>query len=512
MAATQTLSHASALSQIPKSGVVTLTGFGIKVGMQSGHLSIEDGLGPERRHFLLPRIGHRLKRLVCISEDGFVTLSALTWLSDIGAAFVMLDRFGKVRIVTGPTSTADVRLRRAQGLALQNGAGLIICRELIQAKLEGQERVLREHSKDPIAADTIRKLRILDLLKAETFDRIRFVESQAAVSYFSSLRDVQVLWPKADLRRIPQHWRTVGARQSPLSSGPRLAVTPFHAVLNFCFALLESETRLAVTSLGLDGCVGLGLHTDTPNRDSLAFDVLEPVRPEIETWLLAWIGREPLRKSDFFETSTGNCRLTSHLCARLCETAPAWGRLVAPWAEKVARMLLDNSTAAKGARQIPTHLTQQHRREVHGHLELPRVSAPAVQKVCRVCGVILSGRQRNRCALCGVGVSRDNMIELARKGRVAAKAPESRARMSASQARQNKARRGWLPSSLPEWLTQSSYREMILPRLSGITVPVLAQTLDVSEPYAAKVRKGQYVPHPLHWQSLAALVGVTGPS
>lgn len=511
MAATQTLSHASSLSQIPKSGVLTLSGFGIRISMQSGHLSLEDGLGPDRRRFLLPKIGHRLKRVVCISDDGFVTLTALTWLSDIGAAFVMLDRFGKVRIVTGPTSTADVRLRRTQGLALQNGAGLVICRELIQAKLDGQERVVREQLKDSIATDTIQKLRTLDLPNAETFDRIRFVESQAAVSYFSSLRDVQVLWPKADLRRIPEHWRTVGARQSPLSSGPRLAVTPFHAILNFCFALLESETRLAVTALGLDACMGLGLHADTPNRDSLAFDVLEPVRPEIESWLLAWIERDPLRKSDFFETSTGNCRLTSHLCARLCETAPAWGRLVAPWAERVARMLLDNSTESKGARRIPTHLTQQHRRVVHGHLELPKVTAPAVQRVCRVCGAILSGRQRNRCALCGVGVSRANMIKLARRGRIAAKSPESRARMSASQARQNKARRGWLPSSLPAWLTQSSYREMILPRLSEITVPVLAQTLDVSEPYAATVRKGIHVPHPMHWQSLATLVGVTAP-
>jgi len=174
----------------------------------------------------------------------------------------------------------------------------------------------------------------------------------------------------------------------------------------------------------------------------------------------------------------------------------------------VARTLAGTTSASKSAGRAPTPLTQQHRREVHGNFELPKVAAPAVQRVCRVCGAILSGRQRNRCALCGVSISRANMIELARKGRMAAKSVESRARMSASQVRQNKARRGWLPSSLPSWLTQSSYQEMILPRLSGITVPVLARTLDVSEPYAAKVRKGQYVPHPMHWEALARLVGI----
>jgi len=88
-------------------------------------------------------------------------------------------------------------------------------------------------------------------------------------------------------------------------------------------------------------------------------------------------------------------------------------------------------------------------------------------------------------------------------------AEKSRARMSASQKRQQAARWGWLPSSLPPWLTQSSYREMILPRLAQITVPTIARTLNVSEPYAAKVRKGQYVPHPMHWQALAKLVGVS---
>src|SRR5271169_4955072 len=83
-------------SPIGKSGVLTLTGFGIKVRMQSGHLEIEDGIGPERRKVRLARIGHGLKRLVCISEDGFTTLSALKWVADVGASFVMLDRTGKI--------------------------------------------------------------------------------------------------------------------------------------------------------------------------------------------------------------------------------------------------------------------------------------------------------------------------------------------------------------------------------------------------------------------------------
>src|ERR1700686_587859 len=86
----------SGKSPIPKSGVLTLHGFGIRIRIQSGHLEIEDGIGPDRRKIRLARVGHGLKRLVCISEDGFTTLSALKWLSDVGASFVMLNRNGRL--------------------------------------------------------------------------------------------------------------------------------------------------------------------------------------------------------------------------------------------------------------------------------------------------------------------------------------------------------------------------------------------------------------------------------
>src|ERR1700732_1662012 len=119
MAASSTLPqhNSSRKSPVNRSGVLTLTGYGIKVRMQSGHLEIEDGIGPERRKIRLARIGHGLKRLVCISEDGFTSLSALKWLADVGASFVMLNRTGKVLFVTGPIASSDVRLRRAQALA-----------------------------------------------------------------------------------------------------------------------------------------------------------------------------------------------------------------------------------------------------------------------------------------------------------------------------------------------------------------------------------------------------------
>jgi CRISPR-associated protein Cas1 len=330
--------------------------------VHSGHIEIEDGVGMNRRKIRLARVGHNLRRVVCISEDGFATLSALKWLADVGASLVVLNRNGKVLFVTGPTAPSDVRLRRAQALALGNGVGLKLSRALIDAKLQGQERFLREQLNDRVTADVIASFRER-LPAAETFEMIRTLEAHAAVSYFGAWRSIPVLWPRGDSRRIPNHWCSVGVRQSPLSGGPRLATTPVHAILNYCFALLESESRLALSALGLDPGMGLGLHTDTPNRDSLALDVLEPVRPMVESWLFDWITREPLRRVDFFETATGNCRLMSHLCAKLCETTQVWRKLVVPWAEYVAQELWSSIPGAS-TRLLATRLTQRTRREI----------------------------------------------------------------------------------------------------------------------------------------------------
>ena len=270
-------------SPINKTGALTIHGFGVRVRMQAGHLEIEDGIGQERRKIRLARVGHRLRRLVCVSEDGFVTLSAMRWLADQDAAFVMLDRNGKVLNVCGPVSPSDARLKRSQALAHQNGKALEISRELIRAKLAGHEQVVREQLKDPAASELIARLRER-LANAESLDTIRYLEAQAAATYWNAWSEVPVLFPRQDAKRVPDHWLRFGTRHSPLTGQPRLAVNPPNAILNYSFALAESECRLALASCGLDPCMGF-IHADTPYRDSLALDVLETIRPSIESMI-----------------------------------------------------------------------------------------------------------------------------------------------------------------------------------------------------------------------------------
>jgi CRISPR-associated endonuclease Cas1 len=278
MAASSTLPQdfVSHKSSIGRHGVLTLTGFGVKILMQAGHLEIEDGIGPERRRIRLARIGHNLKRLVCISEDGFVTLAALKWISCVGASFVMLNRNGKVLFATGPNAPSDVRLRRAQAIARTTGTALRIARELIDQKLAGQEQVARYKLAIPECADKIHCYRS-ELAEADDLDRVRLIESRAAGLYWSVFRTVPIIFSTKDQSRLPLHWRVFGTRVSPLTGSPRLAVNPANTILNYVYSLLESEARLAAAALGLDPGLGV-LHVDTRARDSLACDLMEPVR------------------------------------------------------------------------------------------------------------------------------------------------------------------------------------------------------------------------------------------
>jgi len=508
MAASSTVPNhdGSRKSWIGKTGVLTLAGFGISVRMQRGHLEIEDGVGSQRRKIRLARVGHGLKRLVLVGSDGFVSLAALRWLTDQDAAFVMLERNGKTLCVTGPVGSSDAKLRRAQALAIGNGMGLEICRRLIEAKLQGQEKVLREHLNRQATADTIARFRN-QLSSTESFDVIRNLEAISASAYFREWRDLPVAWPTVDLQRIPAHWRFVGSRQSQLTGGPRLAVTPVHAILNYCFALLHAQTRLAISALGLDPGLGLGLHTDTADRDSLAFDVLEPVRPQVEAWLLDWIAKEPLRRADFFETGTGNCRLMSQICSKLSGTALTWGKLVAPWAEYVARTLwAGGKSRHTGNSGPPTRLTQQRRTEAKGKVWTSKAEPPKADHLCRGCGKTISN-ESTQCAGCAVEPATKRLISAASLGRVAARTPEARAKHGATRRRHAKACSEWDASTQPAWLTSKVFSQQIQPLLGSVQTSVIRSRISVSGWYAGRIRQG-YLPHPRHWLTLAELVGV----
>jgi len=120
---------------------------------------------------------------------------------------------------------------------------------------------------------------------------------------------------------------------SPLTSSPRLAVNPPNAVLNSLYAILESEARLAISELDLDPGIGF-LHSDTRTRDNLACDLMEPIRSQMDAYLLNWLRRPPMRRKWSYEGRDASCRLSGEFASELSVTSETWRRALGPFAEE----------------------------------------------------------------------------------------------------------------------------------------------------------------------------------
>src|SRR6516165_432637 len=210
MAATQTVPQSPRDRNFtlitPRQGVVTLFGYGIRAQVERGHLILEDGIAQNRLYGRFPRVGHGLKRLVVIGSDGIISLAALRWLADQNASFVMLERDGSVLATTGPVRPSDARLRRAQALAGSNGTAVQLAIELITKKLAGQERVARERLNNLLVAESIAKLRS-DLQLVRRLEAVLSIEASAALAYWSAWSNLEIQYPRIDLRRVPDHWQ-----------------------------------------------------------------------------------------------------------------------------------------------------------------------------------------------------------------------------------------------------------------------------------------------------------------
>jgi hypothetical protein len=136
-------------------------------------------------------------------------------------------------------------------------------------------------------------------------------------------------------------------------------------------------------------------------------------------------------------------------------------------------------------------------------------SKSTVLAMCGICCAAINPGNKY-CKACAPAVSRENLIEAAKDGRVATVSAKAQALRSATQRRQAAALKSWNPADKPEWLDEKVYRDRIQPRLASITIPMILSTLDVSEPYFANIRAGRCIPHPRHWLPLARLAGLNG--
>ena len=180
---------------------------------------------------------------------------------------------------------------------------------------------------------------------------------------------------------------------------------------------------VSAAALGLDPGLGV-LHVVSRTRDSLACDLMEPARPMVDAYLLDWLRRGLLRREWFFEQHDGNCRLMGQFAQQLSATAKTWGDVVAPHAERCAKILWSTVAGASDKRFNATSLTQNRRRAAkHALTTLISNPLPGTPIICRQCGKPIK-RGTELCSTCSNAHSRESLLKAAQKGRIAAQQPQ----------------------------------------------------------------------------------------
>ncbi|HEU5215282.1 MAG TPA: CRISPR-associated endonuclease Cas1 [Gaiellaceae bacterium] len=509
-----TLSH-----PLRRAGVRVASGFGIKVFVQRGHLVVEDGLGRDRRRRVFNRATHGIARLVVIGSDGFISLEAVCWLHRLGVALIHLDRDGNI-LATSVPNGGDVRLRRLQALAGGSQTGLEIARMVLQAKLDGQAQTLELLDADEAARGGIVRATAA-LAEARTLDQLVWAERDAALAYWNVWESLAVRFGRADERQVPEHWLRFGQRGSLLTSSPRLAINPANAILNYLYAILEAETRLACLTVGLDPGLGI-VHVDYRSRDSLALDLMEAARPAVDAYLLELLKERNFTRRDFAETARGVCRVNPPLSHELAETAPRWAEAIAPVAEAVAHEL----ARTKGSRikKVSTPLTGSNRSARYPHSRRrtsKSASAPKQRPMpdCKRCGQPVPRRSRTYCDDCLPHYQREQYekafhgsgLSAIESKRAANADPTHGAKAASARAATNVQRK----REVREWdeahgklIDLSAFQRDILPLIQGVPLSRLQKATGLSLRYVSLIRRGERTPHPRHWGTLLAAAEV----
>lgn len=502
---------------------LVVDGYGVSLNTRHGALVVVDGLGSQRRQRLLSRAERVVRRIVILADAGTFSLDAIRWCSDTGIAVSQVDREGRLLLVAGAPGLDDARLRRAQAAAAGSSLGLTIARGLLHAKLSGQASVLASTVDAPSAAELVDGWR-RRLHGAPTVVELRDAEAQASNVYFGAWAGrVRCRFAERDRDKVPAHWSDpFSVRRSPIAGGkaPRSAATPVNALLNYGYTLAEVECRLALLTVGLDPGLGV-VHSDKRDRDSLALDLLEPLRPVVEQRVLELLAVRYFRADDFHETRQGVCRVLEPVTHALADLMPIFAAAAGPLAEGLAHAFAESSP---GDIPLTTPLSQSRRRTARAaRRPALAVAVPAVGPTpmgsCRGCGTPLYAKHRQFCTSCWP-VHRNALFatsaQAARGNRQAAgtnpsQTPEARQRRHRTLVATKAAEASWVANGGTAEISDQQLHQEVIPSLARVTLRQIEEATGLSNASASRIRRGLMTPHPRHWSRLAAL-GVSSPS
>ncbi len=264
---------------------------GSSLSLRDGRIRIALPDGARPQHIPLPMVER-----VVVTAAVDLHSSLLAALSEAGIALLILSpRDHRRTAIVTPPHGRDHALRLAQYQAACNPVRAArIAAVLVRMKLHSQRRTLLGFTATaPELREALRTLPGLARRLREdatlSVGQIRGIEGGAAALYFAALAAV-----------LPESLGFSGRKRRPPTD-------PLNALLSLGYTLLHFDAVRALLAAGFDPCIGF-LHAAEYSRESLACDLIEPLRPAVDRFALDLFRRRWLRP-DHFVIQQGACRL-----------------------------------------------------------------------------------------------------------------------------------------------------------------------------------------------------------
>jgi CRISPR-associated protein Cas1 len=231
---------------------------------------------------------------VFLRGDVRLSASLLGKLGEHGIGVVVLSgRQGKPSILLArPHNDAARRVRQLQ-CSLEEAFRLNLARALIARKLQRQIEWFDEVRQTDMQAryELTHAIRLLRehqerISAVSAAGQLRGLEGSAAACYFAGLRAI-----------VPESLHFKSRNRRP----PR---DPFNALLSLSYTLIHAELVIALYGAGFDPYVGFYHQLDF-GRESLASDLLEPLRPMADRFALRLVCQQTLRAENFTSNESG---------------------------------------------------------------------------------------------------------------------------------------------------------------------------------------------------------------
>jgi CRISPR-associated protein Cas1 len=287
-----------------------LSAFGVSLSVDGSRLIVRDGfLEPDSTQQAYEFQPRRMPydSVVIDGQTGSISLAAIKWLMRHGVPLLIMDYNGTLLSSTLPKEPVNGPLKIAQIEAYRDQAKrFYIAKKLVEAKAQRTIDVLGwlAEKYGTFNIETNLKSELDRLTKCENLPQLLSIEGRIADIYWRCAQTVIPVKLGFSSRNHETHQMN--------------ASDPVNALLNYGYAILESECRKALNSVGLEPTAGF-LHEAQQTRYPLVYDLMEPYRWLVDTTIIECLECEQFIKKDFYRLNNYALRLRPEAVKKLLD-------------------------------------------------------------------------------------------------------------------------------------------------------------------------------------------------